>query len=260
MSESILRPSGPQRIFLSNTPTDLAGASMRITDFVELIKLPLLAAFVAFSAGTGLALTCRPSSILVQRGLTQFNLATECNLATWFEASVFLLCALTFVPLGCSQAAGPHIQRRSRVLFVIFALGCCFLSLDESVAIHERLGDAFERKSHILAGTALDERGFTWVLLYAPAGFAGVGAMVWLYGGLIGRLPPSDRARRWARLSLWIVVASIATVFATEIIEAVLVTYGRQDTPLGFVEETAELAVLYSLIACNTIIAKRLSL
>lgn len=91
-----------------------------------------------------------------------FNLDREYNLCSWFSS-------LQLFTLGGACVAAFHRDGRvtaDRWLWWILALGCCYLSLDEIVAIHE--GVVEETIRGLPAGSLL--RGLPpWQIVFAPA-------------------------------------------------------------------------------------------
>jgi len=133
-----------------------------------------------------LAAAARPqweSSALGRSLLAWLHLDVEGCIATWFSSGVLLLDALLLAHAGCARrAAGDRAART----WLVLAAGCAFLSMDETVGMHERLGNAVARG---LPGVGLGT--FAWVL---PGSIA-VAAGALAFGGFLRRQPEPLRGR-----------------------------------------------------------------
>jgi hypothetical protein len=117
---------------------------------VNLFQLVVFASGLAmvFVAGTGLVfgiladpdhltgVLSKPSVILV---LSQFNLAAENTVATWFSSMVLFVTAV-FALLCYGIGAGEVAKRRFSYGWILMALFFLVLSLDEIGSIHENAG------------------------------------------------------------------------------------------------------------------------
>lgn len=153
--------------------------------------LPLGLFLAAAGAAFVLALNT-VNVILFDSRYVEFNASGEHNPPTW--ASVVTTFTVAFVCLLTS------IWRRHDFrLFAGAAVLCAFLSLDDSVEIHERLGDGL--------GHALDLPSFlstrTWMLLYFPV-LAAAAVLLWRLGQ---RVP--EHIRRYHHAGLVLLVLAI---------------------------------------------------
>lgn len=100
-----------------------------------------------------------PGELPLVRG-RWFNLNGEGSLGTWF--SVVLLFGVAAQAAALAQSSG---RDRGARRFWLFVAGCfAWMSVDETIGLHELLSNRFET---------------TWVLLYAPPALAVLGAMAW---------------------------------------------------------------------------------
>jgi hypothetical protein len=103
--------------------------------------------------------------IALHTGLGQhafFNLDREYNLGSWFSS-------LQLFALSGACVAAFHRDSRAvagRWLWWILAVGCCYLSLDETMAIHEGVR---EDSLQGLAASSLLRRLPPWQIVFAPA-------------------------------------------------------------------------------------------
>ncbi|WBB59074.1 hypothetical protein O7599_26215 [Streptomyces sp. WMMC500] len=118
------------------------------------------------------------------------NVDLEANLATWWNST--LLLAVAGVALAAALLTGPG-ARPGRVSWLGFSAATALLSIDETVSLHERLGEVGKSWKDT-AGVALPSHA--WVLPGALLAVAGtVCAVVWarrlprdLRYGLLGSL------------------------------------------------------------------------
>ncbi|MBE1531848.1 hypothetical protein [Actinomadura algeriensis] len=119
-----------------------------------------------------------------------FNIGSESNLATWWNSALLLAVAAT--ALLAALLTGPS-ARPGRASWLALAAVATWLSIDETVQVHERLAGIGEGWADGL-GTSLPT--FAWVLPGAVMALAGVlAAVLWARGlprdqrlGLLGAL------------------------------------------------------------------------
>jgi hypothetical protein len=119
-----------------------------------------------------------------------FDVNTEATVPTWYSAGLLLVVAAVCGVLAVvSMAAGARENRRRWVLLAVVFTG---MSLDETVALHERLGSGVE-------GLGLGSAGVlrhSWVVAGVVLAAALAGVTVWA----IATLPRGPR--RWVVLGL----------------------------------------------------------
>ena len=111
------------------------------------------------------------------------NLSFETNLPTWYSSVVLLACATLLASIGWARRSqGAPYVRHWLLLAVLFL----YISLDETIQIHEHLNDPIRESLELSGGLY-----FAWVL---PVG----GLLVILglsYLGFLRHLDPLDRRR-----------------------------------------------------------------
>ena len=234
---------------------------MKVSELLEGIRKPLIGLCILFFLTTLAAYVndrCGQPYTLIWNA----DLRHEGNLAVWFQSALFLICGLSFGMIGWAKAGPLRLRKASAWFLRLVALGCVFLSADETLMIHERFARAFQRRFGILAGTAIHGRGYSWPLVYGPVAFIGAAALIVLYVKLISQAPLSEaagkRPRRNAAVALAIGLLAVPAVLGCEVLEAWLVAGGAevQKMILPCFEEALELVLLMGLLTCNTIIAR----
>ncbi|MCK5877706.1 MAG: hypothetical protein KAG43_08720 [Candidatus Marithrix sp.] len=181
--------------------------------------------------------------INIHRILVLLDLRKENTLGTWFSSILFLITGLAFVLLGW----GSSFKIWQQFIFKMTAIGAVLLSADEVASIHETVGKWIKRAvEDLFTFLPTDERGFVWVLFFAPIAIAGLIATVVALQKVINSQPKAV----WA---LWIAVLCLPSVFVFEILEWVL--YSERLKILGCWEEMFELLGMYSLFVCAVLIA-----
>ncbi|MFK5971342.1 MAG: hypothetical protein QM487_14660 [Candidatus Marithrix sp.] len=176
------------------------------------------------------------------------DLRKENTLATWFSSILFLMTGLAFVLLGWS--ANFKIANWQRFIFKLTAIGAVLLSADEVASIHETIGKWGKRAAEdLIIFLPIDERGFVWVLLFAPI------AIVGLIATVIALSKVSQNSQRTVFIALWIAVLCLPTVFAFELFEWIF--YSEKIKVLGCWEETFEILGMYSLFICAVLIGRQ---
>jgi hypothetical protein len=119
----------------------------------------------------GLALTD------VEGWVSLLSLSYERNLPTWYSASLLLLCAVVLGRIGAlRRARGAGEAGYWRALAVIFF----YVSLDETVSLHERANAWFDLEGVLL---------FAWIIPAAVLLVIGAG----VFGKFLWRLPRETR-------------------------------------------------------------------
>jgi hypothetical protein len=195
----------------------------------------------------------RVFDINIHRILSLLDLRKENTLATWFSSILFLLTGLAFVLLGWSSAVNFKISNWQRIIFKITTIGAILLSADEVASIHETVGKWFKRTiENLIPFLPTDNKGFVWVLIFAPVALAGLIATVIALRKVIATIP-TLRHRQTAALALWLAMFALPGVFVFELLEWQL--YSEQSVGLlRCWEEVFELVGMYSLFICAVLI------
>lgn len=186
------------------------------------------------------------------RILQLLDLREENTLATWFSSVLYLIVSLAFVLLGWSTTPNFTISRPARRWFRLSAIGTCLLSADEVASIHETVGKWFARFMHQWLNTPVDEKGFSWALLFGPIA---LGAFFITAYHLFQTLTSmSKEKRQQAQFILIIAVLSLPSVFGFEALEAYFTYIQHMRTIFPCFEETAEVAGMYSIFFCTVLV------
>ncbi len=141
-------------VFLAVDPRRLF--RLVIVTVVLLNAMSLGLRLAALAAGVGASMDNQPD---FAGFVGLLNVDAESNIPTWASAALLLMSALALWGVSVSaRAAGDPWQRHWAVL----ALAACYLSVDESVSLHERAGN--------FVAMVIDDRllVFGWVLLGGP--------------------------------------------------------------------------------------------
>ncbi len=200
--------------------------------------------------------------INLHRVLELLDLREENTLATWFSSMVFLAVGISFLLLGWGSSPAFSISRLTRFVFQLTAIGAVLLSADEVASIHETAGKSFQRfVSSVWAQAPPDERGYFWVVLFAPFLLGGFLAAAYVLRKFIARMPTTrDWQRQSAYLALLVAFLCLPGVFVFELFEWHLDNLNQGVTILSCWEETFELLGMYSLFLCAMLIARRYQL
>lgn len=186
--------------------------------------------------------------------IRKFDIRRENNVAVWFESNLFLLVALSFVPLGFSKELKSEFNKFVKFFFQISVFGFVFLALDELISVHEYLGKFIENRTGITEGTNIEEVGFGWILVYAPIVFVG-SFFVWSIWGKLLKELGEESYEKGRKFVILIIVGAISTVLM-EVIEGFFWFSNKVDTIFPCIEEGIELMTLLSFLACNNILIK----
>jgi len=143
----------------------------------------------------------------------------EGSLFSWASSSVTFMAGSLALVLAL-------IDRRHRVSFAVLALVLAFFSLDDTVVVHEHLG---EKLAEVLGLPSFYQRTF-WVLLYLPILVIGLGLLL----ELTRRVPAS------VRNALRVGIAFLAGAVLAELISTLLFAGG---TTIGSWPDTIEVAI-----------------
>lgn len=211
----------------------------------------IITTFLAYVAGQG---EFRFFQINWQRVLQLLDLREENTLATWFSSLLFLTVSLAFLLLGWSTTPHFKITQPSRWWFQLSAIGTCLLSADEVASIHETVGKWFARFMHQWLKTPVDEKGFSWTLLFGPIGLGIFAITVYYLLQMLKQLPNPNR--QYAQLALAIALLSLPSVFGFEALEAYFAYQQQGQTIFPCFEEMAEIVGMYSLFLCMMLIVR----
>ncbi|MDM8565767.1 hypothetical protein QUF74_08950 [Candidatus Halobeggiatoa sp. HSG11] len=189
----------------------------------------------------------------IHRVLVLLDLRKENTVGTWFSSILFLITGLSFVLLGWSSNF--KIANWQRLIFKLTAIGAVLLSADEVASIHETVGKWLKRAAEDLINfLPIDNKGFIWVVLFAPIAIAGLIATVIALHKVIATTSVSKQMATWA---LWLAVLCLPMVFIFEMLEWYLYSKQQHIGSLSCWEEMFELLGMYSLFTCAVLIAGR---
>lgn len=231
---------------------------MRIRDFFKGLSMPLAFACAVFVIGTILAQAVGTPGRPLAPVFSKLDLRHEFNLASWFQSTLFLVCAATFALLGWSRPADERVSlpRFARYVAQIGAVACVFFSADEMLMLHERMGILLEEGTGIGKGTAIEGLGFSWVLVYAPLALAGAYLVLRMVKCLLERIPDEPPMRRRLSRFLWIIVLGVPALLALEATEALSFLQFGGAGYLTCVEEGVEILILWAVFRSNVLFAE----
>jgi len=228
---------------------------MKLSTCIRKLILPLVILSVFFAITTAVAALFPNGPGYLDDVFELLDLRKERNLATWFESVLLLICAASFVPLvGLAERLADG-RRTFRWLFLLFAVGCVYLSADESAMIHEKVGTLFERATGVTEGSAIDGRGFSWLLVFGPIALGGLCLIPFTLGRVISGMPVETRRKRAAWLLLVGMVLCVPAVLVLEWLEACTVGRVGLAMTLTAFEESLELVPALCLVSCNSILS-----
>lgn len=242
--------------------------TIKIHTLLEKLTIPLFLIALFFILTTFLAYLTqsgewqRVFGINLHRVLELADLREENTLATWFSSILFLFTGLAFFLLGWSSSSTFSISRLTRFIFQLTTIGAIFLSADEVGSLHETAGKSFKRFVDTFWMTApADEKGFFWIVLFAPFLLAGLIAAGYFLYKIIVNMPINHQ---WQRQSAYIALIAaficLPGVFVFELFEWHFDNLHQNIAILTCWEETFELLGMYSLFLCTTLIARRYQL
>jgi hypothetical protein len=204
----------------------------------------------------------RVFGINVHRVLELVDLRKENTLATWFSSILFLFTGLAFFLLGWSSSPTFSISRLTRFIFQLTTIGAIFLSADEVGSLHETAGKWFKRFVDTFWMTApTDEKGFFWIVLFAPFLLGGLIAAGYFLHKIIVNMPINHlRQRQQVYIALAVAFFCLPGVFVFELFEWYFDNLNQNVAILTCWEETFELLGMYSLFLATTLIARRYQL
>lgn len=224
---------------------------MKIRELLRLLFRPL--------AGLCLILTVHMFFAHYTQGMSKLldylngiiDLREERTIGTWFESILFVITGLSFF----LASRHPALSKTGKTLLVLMALGFCFLSADEALVLHEFMGFQLEQATGIVKDTALEQRGYSWVLLYTPAAMLVCGLVSRQYYRLTK--PSWNRAASICYLLAWLM---IELVVLCEAAAGWSILQRSEWTLLSCFEEFFELAFLMLFYSANLLIAEQADL
>lgn len=226
-----------------------------------LIPLGLLAVFfivttfLAYFAGNG---EFRVFQVNWHRVLQLLDLRQENTLGTWFSSVLFLVVSVAFLLLGWSTTSLFLISQPARWWFRLSAIGTCLLSADEVASVHETIGKWSARFAHQWLETPADEKGFSWILFFAPVALLIFSATAYYLLQTLRNLP--EEKRQYAQFALVTAFLSLPSVFGFEALEAYFAYTQHARTILPCFEETAEVVGMYGLFSCMVFVVNHYEL
>ena len=192
------------------------------------------------------------------------DLREENTLATWFSSMIFLSTGFAFLLLGWGSSPSFTISRITRFTFKLTAIGAVLLSADEVASLHETIGKSFQRfVSNFWINAPPDNRGYFWIILFAPFLLAGLLMMGYFLRQVIAQMPTNqnqDWQRQLAYFTLFLAFFCLPGVFVFELFEWYLDSLNQSASILTCFEEAFEVIGMYSLFFCAMLIARRYQL
>lgn len=219
---------------------------MKIHELLRLLLWPVISACVLLVLVTFFAQWVEGRSAILDYFLGIIDLRDERTFGTWFEGCVFLLTGVSFFLVSRHH----DLPLFGKIFFVLAAAGFCFLSADESMSLHEFFGYEFEKLTGNVEGTRLQERGYSWVLLYGPVALAMLGIMHRFYRTLCCRVRP---AAHTLFAGAWL---GITAVLLMENAESWMVLFSKDLPYMTCFEELFELMALMLFYSANLLIAE----
>ena len=225
---------------------------MKVREFLRLLLWLLTGLCLFFALQMFVAYYTQGMSSGFDYLMGLMDLREERTFGTWFQSLLFAVTGLSFFMVS----GHPALPKAGKPLLVLTALGFCFLSADEALSLHEFMGFHLEQITGIVQDTALEQRGYSWVILYAPAAVAVLAMFSFIYRPVFKNA--SSPAARRIFLLAWVAVAAVILL---EVAEGVSVL-ARTDylSVLPCIEETFELAALMLFYSANLLIAEEADL
>lgn len=223
----------------------IKGANLKIRELLRLLLWPLIGLCILFSAQTFFAQYTQGHSRLLDYLNGIIDLREERTVGTWFETLLFALTGVTFFLVSLHSS----LSKFGKALMVMMALGFVFLSADEMLSLHEFMGYELEQATGIVKGTRLDQRGYSWVFLYAPAAAAVAGFLFVFYR----RMTRENKRARVCFILAWVAVGLVVLGEAADGLSIL----ERVDLSLEpCIEESMELLFLMLFYTTNLLIAE----
>lgn len=222
---------------------------MKLRELLRLLLWPIIGVCLLLSAQAFFAHFTQGESKLLDYLNAIIDLREERTVGTWFEGMLFALTGVTFFLVS----RHPALPKFGKGLLVLMALGFVFLSADEVLSLHEFLGYELEQATGIVKDTRLDQRGYSWVLLYAPAALIVAGFLFNFYR----RMTQNNKAARVCFALAWV---SVGLVVLGEVVDGMSILERADLSVVPCIEESMELVFLLLFYAANLLIAEKAEL
>lgn len=224
---------------------------MKVRELLRLLLWPIIIVCILISAQAFFAHFTQGQSRLLDYLNGIIDLREERTVGTWFETLLFALVGVSFFLVS----RHPELPKFGKPLLVLMALGFCFLSADEMLSLHEFMGYELEQATGIVKDTALDQRGFSWVLIYAPVAMAVCGLVSVQYFRMT-----KDSWNRAASICYLLAWMFIELVVLLEIADGWSILARSEFRILPCFEESFELVFLILFYSANLLIAEEAEL
>lgn len=220
---------------------------MKVRELLRLLFWPLIILCFLVGAQTFFAHYTQGMSRLLDYFNGIIDMREERTVGTWFETLLFALTGISFFLVS----RHPALPKFGKTLLILMALGFCFLSADEMLSLHEFMGYEFEQATGIVKDTRLDQRGYSWVMLYAPAAL--------IVCGLVSRSYYRMTKTSWNRsasicyLLAWL---AIELVVLCEMIDGWSIIERVDLSIVPCIEESLELVFIMLFYSANLLIAE----
>lgn len=221
---------------------------MKIRELLRLLLWPLIAICLLLSAQVFFAHYTQGMSKILDYLNAIIDLREERTIGTWFESVLFVITGLSFFLVS----RHPALSKFGKTLLILMALGFCFLSADEALVLHEFMGYELEQATGIVKDTALEQRGFSWVLIYAPAALVVFALVSGQYRRMTKTSP--ERAASICWLLAWVAVEIVVLV---EVAAGWSILQRAEIHILACFEEAMELVFIMLFYSANLLIAEQ---
>ncbi|NOU36228.1 MAG: hypothetical protein HOO88_05620 [Kiritimatiellaceae bacterium] len=224
---------------------------MKVRELLRLLLWPLIILCLLVIAQAFFAYYTQGTSKLLDYLNAIIDLREERTIGTWFESILFVIAGLSFFLVS----RHPALPKPGKALLVLMALGFCFLSADEALSLHEFMGYELEQATGIVKDTRLDQRGYSWVLLYAPIAVVIAGLLFSFYRRMIKAA--ASKAPGICFLLAWV---AVGLVVLCEAVDGLSILERADLSILPCFEESLELVFIMLFYTANLLIAEKADL
>jgi hypothetical protein len=221
---------------------------LKIRELLRLLFWPLIILCLVVITQSFFAYYTQGLSTLLDYLNAIIDLREERTIGTWFESILFVITGLSFFLVS----RHPALSKFGKTLLILMALGFCFLSADEALVLHEFMGYELEQVTGIVKDTALEQRGFSWVLIYAPAALAVFSLVSCQYRRMTKTSP--ERAAGICWLLAWVAV-ELVVLFEVAVGWSIL--QHAEVHIFACFEEAMELVFIMLFYSANLLIAEQ---
>lgn len=221
---------------------------MKVRELLRLLFWPLIILCILCGGQTFFAHYTQGTSRLLDYLNSIIDMREERTIGTWFETLLFALTGISFFLVS----SHPALPKLGKSLLVLMALGFCLLSADEMLSLHEFMGYELEQATGIVKGTHLDQRGYSWVLVYGPVAVAIFSILFGSYRRMTKTMPKKTANNCF--LLAWV---------AIELVVLCEVADGLSTIEIGIlpcIEECFELVFIMLFYGANLLIAEEAEL